>query len=81
MKLPWLMSTKVAKDATNVVHLTTKETNARTERKMGTMEIMVAGTRTTEGTGNPKERNFGASIIIAARAVTKKKTAGRSTQN
>ena len=83
MKLPWLMSTKMAKDATNVVHLTTKETNARTDRKVGAMEIMVAGTRTTEGTGNPKEKEkkIGASAIIAARAVKKKRTAGRSTQN
>ena len=81
MKLPWLMSTKVAKDATNVVLLTTKETNARTERKVGATETMVAGTTTTQGMGNPRERNLGASAIIAARAVTKKKTAGRSTHN
>ena len=81
MKLPWLMSTKMARNATNVVHLNTKETNACTERKAGATERMVTGTRTTEGMRNPRERDSGAPAIIAARAVTKKKTAGRSTQN
>ena len=81
MKLPWQMSTKTVRNATNVVRLTIKETNACTERRLGATEIMVTGTRTMEGIGNPRERDFGASAIIATRAVTKKKTAGRSTQN
>ena len=38
--LPWLMSTKFLRNTTNVVHLTTKETNAHTERKVDATEIM-----------------------------------------
>ena len=65
----------------HVVCPTIKETNAHTERKIGTTEIKVAETRITEGTGNPRERNLGVSVIIAAKVVTKKSTAGRNTQS
>ena len=72
MKLPWQMSTKTVRNATNVVRLSIKETNA---------ETMVVGTRTTEEMGNQNERNLRASAIVAARTATKKKTTGRSIQN
>ena len=75
------MSTKTELNATNVVCPTIKENNARTKRKMGATEIKVAETRITEGTGNLRERHLGVSAIIVARAVMKKKTAGRNTQN
>ena len=75
------MSTKTEQHVTNVVNPTTKETNAHTKRKAGVTETKVADTRITEGTGNPRKRNLGVSTIIAARAVTKKNTAGRNTQS
>ena len=80
-KWPWQMSRKTKQNATNVVRPSTKESSAHTKRKMGVTEIKVAETRIMEGTGNPSERNLGVSAIIVARAVMKKKTAGRNTQN